>query len=845
MAHNLIAQRRVIYDQNAGDFMRLRNNSGAARSPGEVVIWDTSVDYPAYTTTTTQDDALVCGVVASYTAAAAEGLVQFRGYLQSENLFVNGTTDITDGDFLSTFTSAGIAAKATSGKAGSFAVALEAYATNDSAGRIKVLLIQPSAQDASATVTYGTAGQMAADGLQASNAAGSTAAVARIDHAHAYTNDTPALTFGTSNATGTVGSVLASDASLAIFDTTAPTVIGFADSAAVGTAAFAARRDHTHGSPAASTAPVDGSSHAASDAVGTSSAVARADHAHQGIVLDDVVHAFGSDSDVGMVHLTGGVGANTVSSGVLEGTPVTQATPNGSLIIGSVTDGGDFLVAVSPAGNSLEAIRVDASASQVQLGHGVLDTAIANGSGLIVGSFTQRSINGQAEVQIQGTSEEVDSALSIGHWSTTDAEEAKIKLLKSGNATIGSFTIVANNEELGGITWYGDDGVDYNSIAAEINAEVDGTPGAGDMPGRLVFSTTADGAETPTEVMRLTSAQNVAIGDANGLIVGGLTQVSVGDGAGGAQTTEVQIQGTAAADSSLNIGRWQASANGPSLGFTKSRSGTIGTATVVQENDELGFIYWSGANGADHSDAAADIRVYVDGTPGANDMPGRMVFGTTADGGQATTEVMRLTSTQNVAVGNGNGLIVGALTQQALSDGAGATLTPELQVQGTAQADSHGGLLRSSADAGGPGMVFTKSRNAAIGSFTIVADADVLGQLIFSGDDGVDYMSTAAIIRAEVDGTPGVGDMPGLLRFMVSADGAESPTSRMVIGAPGYVIIGTTDTTTFTASAGSLVFDEISATTGTATNQAQIYAYDSATVTVMAQQKSDGTNADL
>jgi hypothetical protein len=39
--------------------------------------------------------------------------------------------------------------------------------------------------------------------------------------------------------------------------------------------------------------------------------------------------------------------------------------------------------------------------------------------------------------------------------------------------------------------------------AALILAEVDGTPGANDMPGRLIFSTTADGASSPTERMRI------------------------------------------------------------------------------------------------------------------------------------------------------------------------------------------------------------------------------------------------------------------------------------------------------------------------------------------------------
>jgi hypothetical protein len=48
--------------------------------------------------------------------------------------------------------------------------------------------------------------------------------------------------------------------------------------------------------------------------------------------------------------------------------------------------------------------------------------------------------------------------------------------------------------------------------AALIKAEVDGTPGANDMPGRLVFSTTADGASSPTERMRITSGGKVLHG---------------------------------------------------------------------------------------------------------------------------------------------------------------------------------------------------------------------------------------------------------------------------------------------------------------------------------------------
>ena len=45
-----------------------------------------------------------------------------------------------------------------------------------------------------------------------------------------------------------------------------------------------------------------------------------------------------------------------------------------------------------------------------------------------------------------------------------------------------------------------------------MQAFVDGTPGANDMPGRLVFSTTADGASSPTERMRITSDGQIRIG---------------------------------------------------------------------------------------------------------------------------------------------------------------------------------------------------------------------------------------------------------------------------------------------------------------------------------------------
>jgi mannose-6-phosphate isomerase-like protein (cupin superfamily) len=56
----------------------------------------------------------------------------------------------------------------------------------------------------------------------------------------------PDLTLTTSNSSGTAGALRADD-SILVYDTTVPTTIASAASAATGSAATAARRDHTHG----------------------------------------------------------------------------------------------------------------------------------------------------------------------------------------------------------------------------------------------------------------------------------------------------------------------------------------------------------------------------------------------------------------------------------------------------------------------------------------------------------------------------------------------------------------------------------------------------------------------
>jgi hypothetical protein len=74
--------------------------------------------------------------------------------------------------------------------------------------------------------------------------------------------------------------------------------------------------------------------------------------------------------------------------------------------------------------------------------------------------------------------------------------------LHRARGTKASPTVVASGDDLGLINFYGHDGSTFIRSAL-IKAVVDGTPGASDMPGRLVFSTTANSASTPTKRMTI------------------------------------------------------------------------------------------------------------------------------------------------------------------------------------------------------------------------------------------------------------------------------------------------------------------------------------------------------
>ena len=123
-----------------------------------------------------------------------------------------------------------------------------------------------------------------------------------------------------------------------------------------------------------------------------------------------------------------------------------------------------------------------------------------------------------------------------------------------------------------------------------------------------------------------------ALSGSSVLIGGGSARDVGGNGA-----NVVQIEGTTFANSSMSLTCNANATTAPTLRFAKSRGTSLGSNTVVQQNDELGVIVFAGADGTDVASQGAVIIAAVDGSPGGNDLRTRLQFNVTADGSSSTT----------------------------------------------------------------------------------------------------------------------------------------------------------------------------------------------------------------
>ena len=170
------------------------------------------------------------------------------------------------------------------------------------------------------------------------------------------------------------------------------------------------------------------------------------------------------------------------------------------------------------------------------------------------------------------------------------------------------------------------------------------------VSGGTIAGTLATAAQTNITSLG-TQAADFKIGNGYGFLLGHTTQESIEAVSG----LEWQMHGTGNADSRMAIGRWSADNNGPRIHLFKSgksgAGGTIGTNAIVADGAHLGSIAWGADDGTDLVSSPARIDAYIDGTPGENDTPGRLVFRTAADGSQSTTERMRIASDGFVSIG--------------------------------------------------------------------------------------------------------------------------------------------------------------------------------------------------
>ena len=207
------------------------------------------------------------------------------------------------------------------------------------------------------------------------------------------------------------------------------------------------------------------------------------------------------------------VGIITARAGVLVGSGITLSK-DGDIFATGVTTATKFVGDGSELTGvaSTENIRTNTNATFLQ-NINVSGTSTVSGK-FFLGHASSRTVGDRTHlIQIEGTALQ-DGGLSMVR-NRNDEHSTSITLAKTRGSSTGANTIVQSGDSIGEFAFAAGDGTDVVTRAGRIHCEIDGTPGANDMPGRLIFSTTADGAASPTERVRIDSSGNFGLGTNN------------------------------------------------------------------------------------------------------------------------------------------------------------------------------------------------------------------------------------------------------------------------------------------------------------------------------------------
>ena len=235
----------------------------------------------------------------------------------------------------------------------------------------------------------------------------------------------------------------------------------------------------------------------------------------------------------GLMQVSRGDGVSAVWAAYTQGSSTQTSRINnngnafflGSLGVGTNNPGqklhvlGDGSTAVQVSdGTNNQYFASIATADNFSNGSVAGDALIRGQSGFSVspnnGSSVKLRVDSSGRVLIGGTSSTGNAVLTVQGLAGNTTEQGTFALRRSsGNG---------NNNKIGVIEFSGGD----NNQAALIQGVGDNTWGTDDYPGRLEFYTTADGASTPTERLRVDSSGRMLIGatsavsgaDANGLL---------------------------------------------------------------------------------------------------------------------------------------------------------------------------------------------------------------------------------------------------------------------------------------------------------------------------------------